>query len=585
MTIALPGQVPGPAGTQPIDPVDFQAGPPGGEATAYLRAAAYLSRPFRAQAIEELVEHRYRVAAPAPGTDTPLVLAECLRARRELVLAGLAMLLVAAVGLLASTVTALLALTVVFAARIAGGLARTLVAFWVLRTGGSSTDPVLVTVRRVLSFVFYVILTSVIGGVAASQASSWLDGYNNPVLGMSGGYSGDGGYGGYGYRATSSGDVFVWQGFLAMLLCWVVIGAVVRIRIHSRLAALGEPGGARIPVGAPPSLADVFTRLRENQGDAETVFGAFRPFAGAGLPEPVWSLQLPLLPATPGEDAEPLDVPGLHTRIAASVAHLAAGEAYPGDPMHRLTVRDRLFRSGLRAERPDSWNGQLSEQELTTGRRRLNGDWAATLDRAAHPRIRHYLEFRAELWEMQVVATMYLRVQVQGQMLRIEGLPYVLPPVAEYYREIDELLRPNPLDFAVHAWRALTNLGRDFTGYASEPFGVLRSLFRGWKNQLDYQAMLQAGRPVQHAPRTSVRELGAAPSYEHVLQSLDVERLFDAMAQRALTALVAELKLAGYETDQLERAGRNVNLEHGVRAAARSGGRAALPPTARMGTR
>jgi len=60
-------------------------------------------------------------------------------------------------------------------------------------------------------------------------------------------------------------------------------------------------------------------------------------------------------------------------------------------------------------------------------------------------RLRRYLEARAELWEGQIVASVFLRAYIQGGLLQVEGVPFLLPPIAERYRAVDGILPPDPL--------------------------------------------------------------------------------------------------------------------------------------------
>src|SRR5437667_11875683 len=70
-------------------------GPSRTDSSRYLCAAAYLDKPFRDQAIAQLLEGRHRAVAAMPGVDTASVLKHCLAARRrktvrDLILTGLA---------------------------------------------------------------------------------------------------------------------------------------------------------------------------------------------------------------------------------------------------------------------------------------------------------------------------------------------------------------------------------------------------------------------------------------------------------------------------------------------------------------
>src|SRR5436305_11948935 len=82
--------------------VEREAGAPTGSATRHLCAAAYLDRDFRNRAIEELVEHSYRVPAPTPGTDAGRVLEACLQARKAAVVRGVVFLVIGLLGLVLS---------------------------------------------------------------------------------------------------------------------------------------------------------------------------------------------------------------------------------------------------------------------------------------------------------------------------------------------------------------------------------------------------------------------------------------------------------------------------------------------------
>jgi hypothetical protein len=552
MTMYVDGGAPS---VLPAGAVEFHAGPPGGESTRHLCAAAHLDRDFRDRAIEELVENRHRIAAPTPGTQAARVLAECLRARREALTGGLAVLVVLLFGLILALPEALFVVGLLLSARIAGAVARVATSLWALRVGVDPSGRVTERARRVLTVVFTGLLWAP-GLILLAVDSTEQQSYNSL----------------YPMDDQPSGDVSTGLslgGPVLILVCLVAVGAVRRYRRHARLARLGAPGDDRSPASAPPGLAPVFARLQARHSEAETVYGEFSPFVGSGVLFDHWSYHSELRPSAQrrdaGRDADPLTVPGLHARINAAVSHLALGSDYPGDLLHQVTVRDRVFRSGLRNERPEVWYGGLSTVDPATGRLVLRPDLARALDEAAHERIRHYLEARVELWQGQVVASVFLRVHLQGQVLRIEGVPSVLPPVAEEYRVVDEILPPEPLsDGFMSVLRAIGNLGGDLVSAFADVWCPIRSGFRTQARDHWYQRMLRAGRMVDHAPRASLRELGAGTGYQQLFQTLDVERFFTAVQERALSAVLIELKLAGYDTSAFEQVVQNVSVNNGI---------------------
>ena len=539
----------GRAPTTPFDPIEFQAGPQPGNPTVHLRCAAHLDRGYRDDVIRELIENQHRVPAPAPGTDSALVLGECLRARRQDVLSGSAVLLVLLVGLAVSRQSAGIALGAAVTMRILGALAGLAARIWARRFDADPKGRGATRVRRAVLYVFSSLWGSIIllSGLLLNNATQ----------------SGTGAYG-TPQPATQTGGGGGSPGVVVILLCWVLIGAVNRYCRQDRVArivASPEP----LPVRTPARLDHVFDRLRRRQADAETVYGNFTSFVGSGIPYPLSFLCVELRPATPGREAAPLSSADLHARIAAAVAHLASGFLHPGDSLHRITVRDRLFRSGLRSDDWRGWNGQLSELDPRTGVAQLNGQWAEEFDRVSHERIRHYLEISAKLWQSQVVPTVFVRVLLQGNQLYLECVPFVLPPVADRFQAVDETAPPDPVvDGLLVLYQSVVHLGRDVVGSVAEIGSALCSWARDRYRRRWYARMVASHHLVDHAPRLSLREVGSEREYQQQFQRLDVERFLEAVLKRTTGTVLGTLKLAGYDTSEFERMAQNITINNGI---------------------
>jgi hypothetical protein len=582
-TPAAGGAAGGGAATPVPGWVEEQAGPGGGQATRHLQAAAHLSRPFRRAVIAELVEERHRVPAPAPGTDTAAVLAECLRARRHHLWTALACLVVLLVGLAFDAVGTAFALGAVLQVLLWGYGSRGVTWLVVRLEPRLDTPWTRERVRRIVLAVFWVLYVVELSfGIVLLANASESDA---PT------------YGGYdGYAVAPQPSV---GGALAvpilLTLAWLLIGAVSRYLELGRLAEIGDPRSAEPPYQSSAALRPVFERLRSGATEAETVFGAYKPFVGSGILFDDWNLHTELRPAVSGVDAAPLTVAEVHETITAWLRGLSFGAGYPGDVLHALTVRDRVFRSGLRVERSESWHGSLSPVG-PDGLRGLAPEAARVLDDAAHPRLRHYIEARAELWGGQVIVSTFVRVTLQGQQLYLEGLQYVLPPVAERYRVVDQALRPDGLDLLRCLWQAFTHLGRDLADNTLEVGSAVGSGLRGrWKARWR-DRMLAHDRKVDQSPRVSVRELGADSHYEVLFQHLDAKRVWAAVAERTQAAVLFVLKQHGYSTEQFEAIVQNININNGVQnynstvSGAQAAGRGAQAtsrpsvPRTRMGT-
>jgi hypothetical protein len=546
---------------------DQQAGAPGGDATRHLCAAAHLDRDFRTQAIEELVEHRYRVPAPTPGTDVARVLEACLLARRAAVLQGAAILAIGVVGFFLSGGGVILPLFILVTLRLAVAIAaltprggrlgtRSLV---LLRMAWSArlliALPVAALIMAIVGALLALLLT--VTGQVGLGSSSGLTGFGSSSSGDVGGGSSTPG-------ALSSSMALGWTGLTVVL--WIAVGTVHRYYRRRRMTAPPEATGN--PPGADfPSAAPVFQRLTSRITEGETVYGGKAAFVGSGvgIREEDWSYSIELRPnrerRQQNRPHDGLTVSDVHRLVARELAALGGGPLYPGDTLHRISVRDRVFRFGLRDRPAQEWLASLSRPDPRRGVWTLDPETVAVIDLASHERLRHYLEVRTQIWEEQVVASVFIRIHLQGGLLQMEGLPFVLPPVAARYRVVDEMLPPDlASDWPLLVGQAIAGLPRDVAGALLEPVAWLASMLRVRYRERWYRRMIAAGRPVQHGPNFSLRELGAEPEYPQRFQELDVDRYVQGVRRRAVSAVLKVLKQHGYETEEFEQI---VNINNG----------------------
>lgn len=132
---------------------------------------------------------------------------------------------------------------------------------------------------------------------------------------------------------------------------------------------------------------------------------------------------------------------------------------------------------------------------------------------------RHFLRIRVGGWEEEIVTTVFVRVHTQGDLLVLEVLPYVLPPLRAAFHQVDGLterstrLRPSVLSAAPAVTVAVL-----FSG-----LGAIRSWAREWWLSTDDV-------PVR-APRVSVRELGARDTWS-IFQEMDINRYVRSIQDR-----------------------------------------------------
>lgn len=516
-----------------------QAGYRGGDATRHLRAAAHLDRWFRGAAIAELVENRHKIPAPSPGVDSGLVLEECLTARRWAVTAASFDLAVGLIALILSRWAVLTALVVVVVLALVVLCVRGIASSF--RSNSDSAEASLK--RSALSLVF---------GAGAILLVMFL------IVPHIGGGAG------------AAGLV---TGTLVIIALWGTIGAAHLYQRQRRLGALLllPPGPERVPGSAFPQLADVFRRLHARESEAETVYGGFNAFVGSGLEEREerWSFAVELRPCTQyaaeHRAPEPLETPDLHDLIHQGLAALGEGGLYPGDLLHRISVRDRLFRSGLHERAPEHWYGSFSALDAASRRNALTRHAVDLLDLGSHERLRHYLEARVELWEQQVVASVFLRIHVQGRLLQMEGMPFVLAPVKAAYRSVDQVAPLAPGADAVSAvCAALVGMPGALLAALADPLAAAVSGYRSWSRRRWYARMLGAGLPIDYGSHVSLRELGAESRYQQRFQQIDAYRFFVSVRKRVATVVLEALREHGFDTSEFEQFVQSININNGI---------------------
>ncbi|NYI07987.1 hypothetical protein [Allostreptomyces psammosilenae] len=320
------------------------------------------------------------------------------------------------------------------------------------------------------------------------------------------------------------------------------------------------PGAVRWPTSGREVLLrhDELLRLIAREQHAATIlYHERQPFAGAGEQWRPWSFVQELVrrPGAAKEAKGPADRPAAEPKpmtnevlvenIRRHVQRLAAGGPQAavvghGDRLRALSVSDCVFLPAW--QRPDSplvgrrmeWTDELYARTLTAARS-VSDEYA-----------RHFLCVTMGAWEEEVVTTVFVRAHTQGEMLVLEVLPHVLPPVRRRFRLVDAA-EHLPLG---GAWREAAAVVLDAPSAALRSLAVLG---RHLASNLRARSNAEQARigSLDVGPVVSVRELGAEGEMT-LFQELDVTRFVKTVQDRITHGVRVSLREAGYRTDELE---------------------------------
>ncbi|MEU0238583.1 hypothetical protein ABZ234_12915 [Nocardiopsis sp. NPDC006198] len=552
------------------------------EATRLLCAGAYLDPAFRGTAVTELIEHPERIAPPSLGYDAVTVLRHCLRARSMdvkaavLVLAVLVSGAVVAVGLMAGEVPNTELMSRIDYAlpgeaaqeapsgeqtdqevRAAAEEARAAVEE-AARKAPSAGEMGLAALLSLVPLVLVgllsrarqkllgrseSLLTVVIGGAIdparpTHRFLAKLLGLANlaltvlwimPV-----------------WAFLRGGHVLAALAVLFLPLLLLVIGVWHRLALSrvlwTELSRHSFTGRApRTPLFAKRH-EDILDAIGEEQFSRLVLYNEDQPFLGAGESYRPWSLALELerLPGVP-HGAEPLDGRRVLDLITPQLVRLAEVSSRTSrDRLKDLELQECVF---LPAALPDGvWHADHLYEESNV-REHLE----ASVGEGAEQR-RHFLRIRVGGWDEEVVTTVFVRVHTQGDLLILEVLPYVLPPLRSSFHEVDALTARS----ARFPVSALVTAPAMTMAVLARGVGTLKSWWFEWFG-------LGVGE-TQEAPRLSIRESGSRDT-RSAFQEMDVNRYVKTIQDRITSGAQQALVGAGYRTEEFQQ--RVVNISRG----------------------
>jgi hypothetical protein len=520
-------------------------------ATRYLCAGAYLDSGFMRQVLEQVVYPAHRGVAPSYGIDVAPIARHCLRASRRVLARDAVITILLAIGvafLPAELLVYLLLLYgVVLLLRLLGALAS--------RDFSSIVGTTFVLIGTALLFLLN-------GKLAESWAPTYeifLDSEGQPVQLEIGG----------GSAVTTVIPILVAVALIAVL-------AWHRVRAHATV--VNELQRHRFSVSAAPE-APAWARRRldylEQARDSNvTVFSESvltKPFVGSGDVTRSWSFAIPLRPATGPFVPNPLgsrqDGDGgrphaqtdgqfsalvLYDRIRRAIAGLATADLPEDERLHALSIRDRIYVSGMLSE-GSPYLDPATHLPVT------RVDWDQVLRVASGERgpERHYQVTRISAWEGEVEVSVFIYTAVQGSMLFLELVATVLPSINPDYHQIDAYQRLNGGVVAGSVVSSVVDLIRvapmSPVHLAEDAVRALTRTMRAHQEERSIAERLS----FDYGARMSVRELGSrqTPVY---FQNLDAEQRVALIERRVVASVVDTLEEFGL--DPQEFGSRVMNL-------------------------
>jgi hypothetical protein len=519
---------------------------PLGNATRYLCAAAYLNHTFANRVIWHLLATRTAVA-PSVSFDVGPVLRHCLRARRNILIRDVVLMVIVLAGLIIRTLPTLDFL--LFALSLGGLLPN------VRRRRGGLIGTLVFALGTVAGVALAVVLMAflALGGFASSLAA--------------GGSLASG-------AAGFIGSVFTF----VLLLAATWAAEFVYLRTTFRTLAEDLRRGAESPRAVYGAAKERIAMVEGAQWGNITLHSGWFPFIGAGLQTQVhWSIAIRLRPKDPvrqrlGEQSlddkhvpidkhvqiDPVD---LHKRIRGRLLALNDPTLPENERIAALTVSDRVVGSGLL-----DMGNPLFDTNLKTPYSHASREAVEALIRHPQARLRYYQQVSVsdegpavmsrgrkviESVDQEVAVSAFVYAAVEGRMFYLQFVVTALPPIDDAYRVIGVRYGTSFIGTLMYSIKRL------FGSIMSAPGGIYAA-FRLWRTERQTEKANMSSIGGDFGTRISVRQMATAPWFGTYIEELDVEK-YNMMISRLLLEAVQEyLDSKGVDTSAFENSAQTI---------------------------
>jgi hypothetical protein len=514
-------------------------------ATRYLCAAAYLNHTFAKDVIKNLLASR-RAVAPSVNFDVGPVLRHCLRARRNILIRDVVLMVILVAGLIIRTKETLDFLLFAVSLGYLLPSAR--------RRRGGPIGTVMFTLGAAAGGALAVAFMSalVFGGVLSSLANS---------------------------GSTAGGEsAFLGIAFTFILLLaatWTTEFAYVRITFQNLNNDL--QGGSQSPRAVSTATEQRIAIVENAQWGNITLHSRWFPFIGAGLPTQAnWSVAIRLHPKksvskrlleavddealsngdglenhenSPVDKDVHIDPVDLHRRIRERLAVLNDPALPESERITALTVSDRIVGSGLLG-----YGSPLIDEVSRTPYSHASREAVEALIRNPQARLRYYQQVSVsdegpsvmsggrtviQSVDQEIAVSAFIYAAVEGHMFYLQYVLTALPPIDIAYRIAH-------IGHGQSFTRTLIySMKRLFSSFISAPVGIYTA-FQLWREER--QSAYLSSIDGDFGTEISIRQMAAAPQFGTYIEELDVDK-YNKMLSRLLLETVQEyLDTEGVDT-------------------------------------
>lgn len=381
---------------------------------------------------------------------------------------------------------------------------------------------------------------------------AWMRAYNRLAFGF-----------GYGFTDPVTAlytSLFSSYFSLFFLLAWATTAVetwMTRYRIIAKylLKQTFNPDRVSLTPGAEARLRQKLADVANEEDCNVVIYSGFSPFVGAGSDIGGWSFTLNISKGKEKmgvtQTPQPFTVEELYAYIDSAIKDLH---------LHGTKIEDKIFVNGqeIRGDQrflPDLFGRPLTQVDAST--------LQAFISRPSDE-IRHYKCIRIIGWQGEIIFSVFLRFFKLRQNLFVEVSYFLLPPLKQEYREIDQL-NPNP------TWRQLAKILQDtfvkslllFPGAIFLLIAELSQPLTRWNRRRTNRRLIRENPMFDYGASKSIREIAASNQYSHYFQKLDKEMYLKLVERQILDSIISFLDDHNIDTSDL-RARQDTILNNGV---------------------